>query len=40
MVNSGVISFDLYAHVDHEGVMQFRVDPDSIINVFGGFTTK
>lgn len=40
MVNSGVISFDLYAHVDHEGVMQFRVDPDSIINVYGGFTTK
>lgn len=40
MVNSGVISFDLYAHVDHEGIMQYRVDPDSIINVYGGFTTK
>ncbi len=40
MVNSGVLSFEVYSHVDEEGVTQFRVDPASVINVYGGFTTK
>jgi hypothetical protein len=35
-----VIAFDLYAATDNEGVTQYRIDPDSIMNVFGGFTTK
>ncbi len=40
MVNSGVVAFDVYCLADSEGVNQFRVDPDSIMNVYGGFTNK
>lgn len=37
--NSGVVSFLLHrAEVD--GVPMYRIDPDSIINVYGGFTKK
>jgi hypothetical protein len=37
--NSGVVSFTLQCGVD-DGVPLYRVDTDSISNVYRGFTTK
>lgn len=39
--NSGIVSLKVYDYVDPEdGVTYYRVDPDSIEVVYGGFTTK
>lgn len=40
ITNSGVISFELYASEDDEGILQYRIDPNSIQTIYGGFTTK
>ena len=40
IVNSGVVSFDLLGAEDDEGNMQFRIDPQSVRTIYGGFTSK
>jgi len=41
ITNSGVVSFELYSHKNEEdGETYYRIDPNSIRNVYGGFTTK
>ena len=41
ITNSGIVSFDVYTHVNEsDGEHYYRIDPDSIRNVYGGFTTK
>jgi len=40
IVNSGVVAFDLHRSELTDGSVWYRVDPDSIVVVYGGFTTK
>ena len=40
ITNSGVVSFTLESSKIEDGSMQFRIDPNSIQTIYGGFTTK
>lgn len=40
MTNSGVVAFTLHRSEDDKGISQYRIDPDSITVLYGGFTTK
>lgn len=41
ITNSGVVAFELHAYTNEEdGEKYYRIDPKSIVNVYGGFTTK
>lgn len=40
IVNSGVVAFTLETCIGEDGVAMYRIDPNSIQNIYGGFTTK
>jgi len=41
ITNSGVIAFELHSYLNEEdGEKYYRIEPSSMKNVFGGFTTK
>lgn len=40
ITNSGMVAFDLHAHKLDDGTEAYRIDPDSIVTIYGGFTTK
>ena len=37
MVNSGVIGFYVYRAIGADGMPIYKIDPDSIVEVYGGF---
>jgi hypothetical protein len=40
ITNSGAVSFTIYRGEDADGLALYRIDPDSIEVLYGGFTTK
>lgn len=40
ITNSGAVSFTIYRGEDADGCARYRIDPDSIEVLYGGFTTK
>lgn len=41
ITNSGVVAFELHAYYNEgDGEKYYRIDPKSIVNVYGGFTNK
>lgn len=40
ITNSGVIAFKLYSFEEDDGITYYRIEPESITTVYGGFTTK
>jgi bisphosphoglycerate-dependent phosphoglycerate mutase len=40
ITNSGMVAFELHAHDMGDGSTQYRIDPESIVVLYGGFTSK
>mmetsp|Transcript_17643 Transcript_17643/g.25444 ORF Transcript_17643/g.25444 Transcript_17643/m.25444 type:complete len:353 (+) Transcript_17643:1076-2134(+) len=40
IVNSGVVAFDVYSFEANDGTISYRIDPSSLVTVYGGFTSK
>lgn len=40
LTNSGMVAFELHAHELESGEEGFRIDPDSLATVYGGYTSK
>lgn len=40
ITNSGMVAFDLHEHRMEDGSIVHRIDPDSIVTLYGGFTSK